>query len=211
MDERQWDHQRWDELAAGFGVLGRLHREAPDAQVLAALTGMAAQWPLAETAHAQRGLALLQASADSGEPASVIAADHSRLYGDAAAAVVPPYESVHRSREHLVFDRETMLARSAYRTLDLQAPHLGREPDDHIGLEFDFVSQALLLALEREDPARELRAATAFLHERLLPWAPAMLTTLEAAAATRFMASVAALSLGALESAREALPEAPPG
>lgn len=197
MDRRQ----RWENLAAGFAVLGRFHREAPDEGALRGVTGLLDEWPLAGTEPAERGLALLRASAGAGEDVATIAADRARLYGEAALAVVAPYESVHRSKDHLVFERHTLQARAAYRRLNLQAPHLNREPDDHIGLEFDFMAQALLRALDDADPALGLSAATDFLHDRLLPWAPGMLAKLETAASTRFMAGLAALSLGALESA----------
>ncbi len=201
MDKRE----QWDALAAGFGALGRLHREAPDPEILANIRGLMGEWPLPATEAAQRGLALLEASAAANEDAETIRLDHARLYGVMATAVVPPYESVHRGEDGLVFDSDTLHVRAAYRALSLQAPRLNREPDDHIGLEFDFVSQALDRAVVASEPTPLVAAARAMLDDHLDQWAPNMLTNMAAAAATAFMAGVAWLSVGALDSARQSL------
>ena len=132
--------------------------------------------------------------------------DHDRLYGDTAAAVVPPYESVHRGLDGLVFDEQTLEVRAAYRGLSLQAPRLNREPDDHIGLEFDFVARSCLRAIDALDAGDEAEAerfigiGAAFVRDHLLPWAPEMLATAIGRAHTHFMRGVGLLSLGALAS-----------
>lgn len=195
--------EQWDLLAAGFGALGSLHRAAPDAEVLAALRGLMDEWPLPDTSAAQSGLESMRASAEAGEDAETIRFDHARLYGVLSTAVVAPYESVHRGQDGLVFDAHTLEVRSAYRRLGLQTPQLHREPDDHIGLEFDFVSQALDRAVRSDDPGPALAAAQGVLRDHLELWAPAMLRQVAEAASTSFMVGVAWLSLGALESARQ--------
>lgn len=203
--------EQWDGFAAAFGVLGKLHREAPDEAELAAFRGLQPQWPLAETPRAREGMAALDRSAALGETARQIADDHNRLYGDTARALVAPYESVHRGVEGLVFDDATMDVRAAYRQLGLQAPKLNREPDDHIGLEFDFVAQLCLQALDAldedraDDAERLLDTLRRFLHDHLQQWAPGMLGQVATLAGTRFMAGLALLSQGALSSLATAL------
>lgn len=199
MDSRE----DWDGLAAGFGALGRLHRTAPDQEVLDAVRAMMDEWPLPGTEAARHGIALMKASADAGENADTVRADHARLYGVFAAALVAPYESVHRGQDKLVFDSQTLQIRQAYRRLGLQAPHLNREPDDHIGLEFDFMAHALDLAGRSRDPREALAAARTVLEDHLLQWAPGMLAAVAEAATTAFMAGVAWLSIGTLDSARQ--------
>lgn len=187
----------WDAYCAAFGALGRLHRLPPDQDELAALAEMWAQWPLPDTDAARRGLAELAAAAESGEDAETIRADHARLYGVGAKAVVAPYESVHADPDALVFDRATFSVREAYSRLGLRAPNLNREPDDHLGLEFDFLCHAGLAALDGDEAAA--KAADDFYREHLSVWAPGVLARVVEAADTRFMAGVAWLSLGALE------------
>ncbi|MCB0910391.1 MAG: molecular chaperone TorD family protein [Propionibacteriaceae bacterium] len=205
------DDERIDACAAAFTTLGRLHLEAPDDATLAVLWSMLADWPLPDTDDAAEGLRRWARSRDAREDAATIARDHNRLYGVSAKALVAPFESVHRDDDGLVFDTSTLAVREAYRDRGLRAPRFNREPDDHVGLEFDFVGRLALRALdalERDDPAAaegEVAAAGEFLSAHLLQWAPGMLRTASDAAGTHFMAGLALLSLGALESAREDL------
>lgn len=199
------DPARLDALAAAFAVLGRLHLTAPDEQTLLSLWELLDEWPLAESADAAAGLAELASARRTGETSTAIRADHAYLYGDTAVAVVAPYESVHRGRDGLVFDEQTLEVRQAYRALALAAPRLNKEPDDHIGLEFDFIAQSSLRALDAldagnsQDARRYVDAGAGLLRDHLQQWAPAMLTTAAEAARTHFMRGLSLLSLGALE------------
>lgn len=197
------DVDHLEALTTSFLTLGRLHLKAPDEAALAAIRGMLDEWPLPAAGHTGTGLSALQSSADRFESAEAIRVDHDRLYGVSARAIVAPFESVHRGDDGLVFDVQTLEVRQAYTQLGLQAPKLNREPDDHIGLEFDFIGQALLGAMDARDngldTAPELDIAAAFLNEHLLTWAPAMLAAVAEAADTAFMRGVAELSLGALD------------
>lgn len=206
------DVEEWDALAAAFGTLGRLHREPPDADMLDAISGLLDEWPLPDTEEARLGVQRLRRSRELGEDAEAIRRDHDRMYGVSATAEVPPYESVHRGTEGLVFDEQTLDVRAAYRTLGLTAPNLNREPDDHIGLELDFVAQAMLMAIDAVDAGTSdalvpVASARAFLRDHVLTWAPDMLRTLEARAGTEFIAGLALLSQGALKSATAILAE----
>ncbi|MBK8447195.1 MAG: molecular chaperone TorD family protein [Micropruina sp.] len=190
-----------ENLAAGFASLGRLHRDPPSQHVLDAVRELLDDWPLPDTEAAARGIDSWRRSAAAAEDAELVRTDHDRLYGAAAEALVAPYESVHRGADGLVFDRYTLDVRQAYARLGLVAPALNREPDDHIGLEFDFVAQALLQLLETGDAAIA-ETVRAFLHDHLLVWAPDLLSAVEQRADTDFMRGLAQLSQGALQSAR---------
>lgn len=215
--------EQLDAFATAFAALGKLHRDAPDPPTLAAFRELQEEWPLPETASARGGLAApdnpaadgglaaLRRSAELGEDAEQIADDHNRLYGDSARALVPPYESVHRGIDKLVFDDATIEVRAAYRELGLRAPRLNREPDDHLGLEFDFVAQALLRACDATadgdtaGAARLLDLVRDFIADHLARWAPGMLAAVVGAARTQFMVGVARLSLATLDQASAAL------
>lgn len=203
------EFERWDALAAAFATLGSLHRESPDEAHLAAFEGLLDEWPILETNEARLGVERIRRSQELGEDAETIRRDHDLLYGVSATAQVAPYESVHRGVDHLVFDTHTLDVRRAYEALSLSAPNLHREPDDHIGLEFDFMAQALVMALDAVDAGRDsgetILIARSFLHEHLLSWCPAMLDEVALKATTEFMAGVALLSQGTLRSAATTL------
>ncbi len=199
------DLERCDALAAAFSALGKFHRRAPDEVELAVFRSLVSQWPVLDTVEARAGSARMHESAELGESAALIERDHDRLYGVSATAAVPPYESVHRGLDRLVFDRQTREVREVYRSVGLQAPNLNREPDDHIGLEFDFLAHTLVMILDmaddHRDPSPILEIACRFFHDHVMSWAPAMLAEVELKAASAFMAGLALMSIGTLRSA----------
>lgn len=199
------DPAQLDALAAGLSVVARFHQEPPDDTTLAALRQMLDEWPLPGTDGATRGIELLRSPRAAAEDAATVRADHAGLYGTLATARVAPYESVHRGQERLVFDEHTLEVRDAYRTLSLRAPRLNREPDDHIGLELEFLAQSCLRAIDAleqdspDDAARYVRLGADFFRDHLARWAPDMLGRVVDEAHTAFMAGLAHLTLGALE------------
>lgn len=210
------DPARLDALAAGLAVLARFHQEPPDDAVLTTFWDLLDEWPLPGTPETDEGLRLLRQARAANEDATTIRADHAGLYGTFAVARVAPYESVHRGTDRLVFDVQTLEVRQAYRALSLQAPRLNQEPDDHIGLELDFLAQSCLRALDAwergavSEAERLIRLGTDFYADHLARWAPEMLDRVAGEARSRFMAGLAHLSLGALESyAQAAAPSAP--
>lgn len=198
-----------DRCAAALTVLARLQLTPPDEETMDQVAGLAGQWPLSEVAPEPAparlarvaGWDLLLGSRDAQETAEEVRGDQDRLYGITAKAVVPPFESVHRNEEGLVFDAVTLEVRSMYLRAGLRAPALGREPDDHLGLELDFLAHcctAALDALERgeEDVADSyLAVAQEFTQEHLLTWAPAILERARGASRTRWMRGLEELTL----------------
>lgn len=210
-----------DAFAASFLVLGRLHLSHATTDTRREMYSQLSDWPfwsdsspLPELAdlhtetHAAhtRGIDLLQRSWESHEDDEAIRMDLDFLYGVSANARVSPFESVHVGQEQLVFDTETIQVRLDYARLGLQAPRLHTEPDDHLGLEFAFLSQGcqqMMAALERgqiEDYTRVRDIVAAFTAEHPLRWVPAMLRQAEAQAQTDWMRGVEALSYAAFAS-----------
>lgn len=205
------DTRNLDALAAAFLTLGRLHLDAPSQETITQLAEMYRDWPLPLDGETAAGIKHWEASFEAGETAQNLRDDLNALYGRTARAKVPPFESVHRGRDGLVFDEDTLRVREEYKQLGLQAPNLHKEPDDHIGLEFDFVSQGLvraLTALEHDahsDAERYIAIVWRFYTDHLTQWAPDMLTKARDAADTDFYRGVMSLSLGALEQLAEDL------
>lgn len=199
------DADRLEDLAEAFTVLGRLHQQPPDEESLASLHSLLPDWPLPSTPSTAQGLAHLRASRKESESAATIRADHARLYGYTAVARVSPYESVHRGRDGLVFDEQTLQVRDAYRSISLRAPQYNREPDDHIGLELDFLAQSCVKAMGAldlgsvSDAQRYVAVGNTFFTEHLSQWAPDMLDKATAMADTHFMQGICRLTVGALD------------
>ncbi|NLI17582.1 MAG: dehydrogenase [Actinomycetales bacterium] len=198
------DPERLDALAATWTVLSRLLLSPPDEDTLTRFRDpeMLASWPFAgHDEDTDAGLALI---AGSGEDAEAIRADHAALFTGPDTLRAPPYESVHRSRDHLLFEEETIQVRQWYARHHLAAPRLGREPDDHIGLELDFLATLVLRALQaldagHADDARRLLADhDEFVTTHLLEWAPGLMDLVRARAGTDFYRGVGALGSGVL-------------
>lgn len=103
---------------------------------------------------------------------------YTRLFVGPGKLVAPPWESVYRSSDGLLFQPSTLDVRRAFRTQGFEPQALHRMPDDHIGLELDLMAKLAQRAYEakaagRNDAvARALDASLAFLQEHLLVWVP---------------------------------------
>ncbi|ADH92958.1 TorD/DmsD family molecular chaperone [Arcanobacterium haemolyticum] len=194
------DFQDIDAFAAAFTVLGRLHVQPADQQTRAQVCSMLDEWPLSPSVseHTATGLELLRESALAEESDSDVVTDYDTLYGISAGAKVPPFESVHRGEDRLVFDKQTLEVRSAYAELGLQAPRYNAEPDDHVGLELDFLGRCLDARLNGN--AQAFDAAVTFTRDHVEQWAPAMLEAAFEQATTSWLKGVIALSRGAVDS-----------
>lgn len=204
-------------LATVWTVLARVLAEAPTTEVLDSLRSseLLQDWPLLDTQHEPdvmaAGLHSLAESRRVGETASDVADDLMRLLRGPGSALAYPFESVHRSREGLVFEQETLQVRSWYARFGLEAPQLNRYPDDHIHLELEFCATLLrraTAALEKHDMDRSqmyFAAHRDFCQEHLLAWAPTFFSQLLAGASTHFYRGMAVLGSHALGWAEDRL------
>ena len=198
-----------DRMAAAFTALSRVLLAPPEQDVLDQLRDaeLLAQWPGRPSAETRDGVAALVDSARCGEDALAVRRDFAQLFVGPERMTAPPYESVHRSQDKLIFEQDTFVVRAAYAEFGLAAPRLNQEPDDHIGLEMAFVGELCVRGLDALDSAdtvelaRIQAAITRFLDEHLLVWGPQCLTLVATEATTSFYRGVAALSLGLLPDA----------
>lgn len=116
--------------------------------------------------------------------AEAVEQDYLRLLVGLGTPLAPPWESVWASDARLLFQRQTLDVRYWYRSAGLQAAELHHEPDDHIGLELEFVGRLL----ERGDDD----TAAAFVREHPLAWADRWLLAVEQNARTAFYPALAA-------------------
>lgn len=164
-------------------LVGRMLQVQPTASLLEAF-GQA--WPrLAERA----GLAVPLPP----DALEAVNRDHLHLFVGLGTPLAPPWESVWASDARLLFQRETLDVRYWYRSAGLQAARLHHEPDDHIGLELEFVG-----ALAERG---ELRQAASFAREHPLAWAQRWAQAVHEGATHPFYPALADAALELLEQA----------
>ncbi len=177
-------------FSAAWTALSRLLLRPPTASDLASVRDpeLLAVWPLARDAATTRGLALLGASTEDEEQ---VRRDPHRLFVGPRPAPAPPYESVHRSRERLLFDTETLQVRGWYARFGVRAPRLHAEPDDHVGLELEFLAHLASLGAVAE--------LGEFVAEHVATWVPGFAALVVEHAETDFHRGVGHLLAGAIE------------
>lgn len=197
-----------DRFAGAFTALSGLLVAAPDAARLDRVRDEGLDWPLQDSPDGRRGVGLLRESSLAGEGEGAVRRDYNRLFFGPGPVIAPPYESVYRSQEHLVFELQTMQVRAAYARFGLAAPRLNKEPDDHIGLEMGFLGALCVWAMDAFDAGddaelgRLLVGVQSFLELHLLVWGRRCLTLAANGSQTFFYQGVAVLGVGALQSAR---------
>jgi TorA maturation chaperone TorD len=200
------------------GLLGKALYAYPDRAWLQSLVNedIFAEAPFAaEQPDVVAGLASLRGwtQANQGGIADAVfddlRADYTRLFIGPGQVLTPPWESVQFSEERLTFQQETLQVRGWYQRFGLQPEKLYAEPDDHIGLELEFVGHLArvgLAALEANDQAAFDRAQDGqrkFLAEHLLRWGPVWCGQVQARAQTDFYRGIALLTRGVLAEAAQ--------
>ena len=182
----------------------------PSAAFVAGLMadGLLDEWPLgADHPATRRGLEWLRTELAAHDPAALLPAlrtDYTALFVGLDRVAAPPWESVYLSRDHLIFDVQTLEVRDAYARFGLQIPKLDREPDDHIGFELLFLSHLMELAAQARDRGELaevdglLAAAQEFLQAHPQQWVPLFVERVDRAAGTGYYRGWAQLLLGSL-------------
>ena len=200
-----------DACAAAATFLSRVYLQAPDGPLVAELAGdgVLAQWPIQDDPLTTEGLTAIGRSVGADPtPLTELYKDHQRLFLGPENLLACPYESVYLNPEHLTFGSETLEVRRWYARYGLAAPAVGREPDDHIGLELGFVAHLCLQALDVLDAGKEsgtyddealqvaVRALAEFLGDHLLAWSEEFCDHVVARAGTDFYRGVGLLTRG---------------
>lgn len=140
----------------------------------------------------QKGLSLLKNFVLQWEKPQVYALrdEYFRLFHGTGKMLVPPYESVYLSNEHLLFEKETIAVREFYARYGLKIDQLNIIPDDQIGYQLLFIAWLLKKALEASrqnepgDFQHILKDLREFLKSHLLKWSDSFLDLLEEHAAS---------------------------
>lgn len=139
--------------------------------------------------------------------------DFTRMFIGPFTLPAPPYESVYRGEDRLLYQEETLEVRQEYRKYGLNTRECNPEPDDHVGLELDFMYHLTQLASERfaagDRPglAAVLQDQRRFLDQHLLQWVPKFSDDVIRSADTDFYRGFARILSGYLTMDRQLLDE----
>ena len=191
-----------------YSFLARVYQEGPNQETLAALVGEQFLEELATksenedlTAGCQQIQAELAAYREDLEAYHrELQEDYNHLFIGPGHLEAPPWESVYRSKEHLLFGEETLAVREFYRSCGLESKKKNLEPDDHLGLEMEFMAWLCREAATRVQGGRDsgeiLKGQRQFLQEHLEQWVPALTADIQRAARMDFFRGLARLTRG---------------
>lgn len=154
--------------------LGRALQMPPDRLLIDETIAIAREVPLPGL---ERVISALAEAESADTIAGKTAEDHLRLFSG-PDPLAPPWESVWRERDRLLFGDCTAEVARIYANWGLEISQEGREPQDHLGLELCFLGYLLQLGQENNAECRgkeALREAGAFLWDHILRFAPQVL------------------------------------
>lgn len=131
-----------------------------------------------------------------------IQGDHFQLFIGSGMPMAPPWGSFYRTAEGLMVSRHTLEVRSFYERFGLVSERTEREPEDHVGLELEFMACLCEMygeCLRKGDEpgaAVTLGAQRDFLDEHLLPWVLRFCEQVRCAAWTDLFRGIARLTEG---------------
>ena len=141
-----------------------------------------------------------------------LAKDYVRAFigytGDHASAAYP-FESVYRSEKHLLMQESRDEVLACYRAAGLEKDESWREGEDHVALEFEYMST---MATRAADALRStdtklaqdlLNDQSHFLQDHLNAWVPNFTKDVERCATTKFYRGCALITRGYLECEKE--------
>ncbi len=99
--------------------------------------------------------------------------DHLELFGGKGRASAPPYGSVYMSKDHTMNDRSSAEVRKIYKAYGWKSSMEGKVPDDHLGIELQFINLLLGKYPELEDEVcrKEIRNdLVKFIDKYINPW-----------------------------------------
>jgi TorA maturation chaperone TorD len=126
-----------------------------------------------------------------------LAAEYASLFLNMGPKPVHLVESVYLSRDHLLYQQSYHEIIQAYKSLGYEKEKGFREPEDHVAVEFDFMSNLCkwssrtLDSGEIEKGITYLNLQTEFLRDHLIRWVPALCRKLEKMAASNFYKGLA--------------------
>lgn len=211
-------HVEWGDNLAGevllFGLLGKILYTFPERSWLDPVLDedLFVEAPFAEDHRdVVKGLTLLRNFSreyllgNQKELLDDLKLEYTRLFDHTDRIPVAPWGSVYLSKDHLLFQEQSLEVRNWYRNFNLELINLYKEPDDHIGLELAFLAHLANMSVQaikngdQDELERLLNAQRGFLTEQVLKWVPTWCDLMIKYAKTDFYLGVAFTLRGALE------------
>lgn len=131
--------------------------------------------------------------------------EYMRLFVGPQKLIAPPWESVYRSHQGLLFQESTLTIREIYRKQGFQAEGYPRVADDSLALELDFMgrmaekSLAALANAQDAELAETLAVQESFVRVHLLFWVPKMMERMSSSEFRLFYPQMTKVLLSFLE------------
>jgi TorA maturation chaperone TorD len=203
-----------------FGFLGKILYTYPDQDLLNSIIieDLFSDIPFGDSQeNTKKGLALINnwihEYKDKAEALRELKIDYTGLFIEISDENLSPWESVYFSEERSIFHIRTLEIREWYRKFGLQITNLYKEPDDHIGLEFAFISHLAGLAIQaykegdREKYLEVVKAQDQFFSEHIFTWVPKWCEQIQENAKTDFYHGIGYLVQGVLDEVKIVLNE----
>ena len=127
--------------------------------------------------------------------------DFRSMFGNGPGIKVPPYESVYRDGEGLLFGNSTLQVREAYYSNGWRASDEGKVPDDHISTQIQFITLMIdnYLGAKTDKKEHYRIPLLKFLREHPLTWIDQWVEGIEKHGSTRFYKGAALLIKASIE------------
>ena len=172
------------------------------------------QWPLPQAPpQIESGMKQIRLFLGRHDSAEEIKADFTRLFLGPGRIPAPPYESVFRSEEHLMFEKEMLDVRKVYRGYSMGIQNKNSVPDDHAGFELQFAALLCLKIAESlkknnlDDAAVIQNDLLRFMDAHLLKWLPDFFSRVKDSSSTGYFRGMADFAHGVIRSLRHACSE----
>lgn len=203
----------WQWRAYVYCALACLYRQEPDREVLAAISEQQQLSCLFEDVNSLLPVAAeLEAdiaahTLEIGAYQEQLREDYNRLFVGPGPLLAPPWESVYRSKERLLFGEHTLAVRAFYQSYGLKSVKQDQEPEDHIALELEFAGWLCQQAANASGPEEAsvfIEGHREFLVRHLLEWIPAFSEAVRKGSHTVFYDRLPVLTQAWLDYEKEA-------
>jgi len=128
--------------------------------------------------------------------------DHLELFGGKGEAFAPPYGSVYMSKDHLMNDLSSREVRKIYNAYGWRSDMEGKVPDDHLGIELQFINLLLEKYPRLEDDVcrREIKTdILKFIDNFIKPWINQWNINIQENAGSNFYKGIGYLTVAGIE------------